>query len=184
MQKKQTLTVQTLVYLSVLAAMQIVLTRFLSIQTPIIRIGFGFIPLMLVAMLFGPLIGGAYAVVVDFIGIMLVPTGGGYFPGFSVSAFLGAFIYGVFLYKKPKNLWRITLSVIIVALFVDTVLNTVWLSIITGKAVYLILPPRVIKNCIMAAVKIVTMATVWKVIGEYLEKNFVEKVRCKAHSAI
>lgn len=174
MKKKQTFNTETLVYLSMLAAIQIVVTRLLSIQTPIVRIGFGFIPYILTAMLFGPVIGGIYGAVTDFIGAMLFPTGA-YFPGFTISGFLGAFIYGLFLYKKPKSLWRIALSVIIVTVFVNIGLNTFWLTMITGKSAYGLLPPRIIKNAIMAAVKIGTMPLVWKYVGSYIDNSFIRK---------
>ncbi|WP_138204068.1 folate family ECF transporter S component [Haloimpatiens lingqiaonensis] len=183
MQKKQVFNTKTLVYLAMLGAIQIVLTRFLSIQTPIIRIGFGFIPYMLTAMLFGPIVGGIYGVVIDFVGVMINPAGGAYFPGFSLSAFLGAFVYGIFLYKKPKNLWRMAASVIIVTLFVDMFLNTLWLTMITGKAAYAILAPRAIKNAIMAVIKIVTMLAVWKSVGNYIEQTFIQKGETKVTHA-
>lgn len=172
--KKQKLSVKTLVYLAMLAAIQIVLTRFLSIQTPILRIGFGFIPYILTAMLFGPIIGGIYGVVTDFIGVLLFPTGGGYFPGFTLSAFLGAFIYGLFLYKKPKKLWRFALSIILVTLIVDICLNTYWLTILTGKSAYALLPVRITKDSIMATIKIILMPIIWKYVGIHIEKSFMK----------
>lgn len=58
------------------------------------------------------LLGGIGAAAADFIGMMLFPVGGAYFPGFTISAFLSAGIYGVLLYKKPKNLTRISMAVI------------------------------------------------------------------------
>ena len=41
-----------------LIALEIILTRFLSINTPIVRIGFGFLPVAMAGILFGPLWAG------------------------------------------------------------------------------------------------------------------------------
>src|SRR3712207_6616484 len=83
-------------------AIEIILTRFLSIQTPIIRFGFGFIPLSFSAMLFGPAAGAITGALAEIMGMMLFPKGA-YFPGFTVSAALSGAIYGMYFYKKPKK---------------------------------------------------------------------------------
>ena len=76
-----------LITLSVLVAMDVVLTRFLSINAWNTRIGFGFVPMVIAAMMYGPLSAGIVAALADFIGAILFPTGP-YFPGFTFSVFL------------------------------------------------------------------------------------------------
>ena len=43
-----------LVIMAFLIAMEIILTRFCSINTPILRIGFGFLPVAMMGIMFGP----------------------------------------------------------------------------------------------------------------------------------
>ena len=62
--------VRRMVNIALLIALQIVLSRFLSINTPFIRIGFSFIPLAAIGMLYGPLWGAAGAVIADLIPVL------------------------------------------------------------------------------------------------------------------
>ncbi|WP_313470196.1 folate family ECF transporter S component, partial [Carnobacterium sp.] len=59
--------------IGLLMALDIILTRFVAIETPIVRIGFGFLPVAIIAMLYGPWIAGIAAAITDFMGIMLFP---------------------------------------------------------------------------------------------------------------
>jgi ECF transporter S component (folate family) len=138
--------------MGLLISMEIVLTRFFSIQTPIVRIGFGFIPIVLASVMFGPVLGGITAAFSDILGMMLFPKGA-YFPGFTLSAFLAGSIYGIVLYKKTRTILRIIIVVSIVVIFVDLGLNTYWLSIITGKGVVALIVPRFIKSVIMLPIQ-------------------------------
>jgi len=88
--------------IALLIAMEVILTRFLSIQTPVVRIGFGFLPIVIVAMLYGPVYAGAAAAMADLLGAMLFPIGP-YFPGFTFTAFLIGAVYGLFLYKRNPD---------------------------------------------------------------------------------
>ena len=50
--------VKKLIQISLLIAIEVILTRFCSINTPIVRIGFGFLPIAIIAMMYGPLSAG------------------------------------------------------------------------------------------------------------------------------
>ena len=152
-----------LVYLSLFISLEVILTRFLSIQTPILRIGFTFIPIAVSAMMFGPFFSGISAGLADIIGMMLFPSGA-YFPGFTFTAFLSGVVYGVFLYNKTVNLFRISAAVIIVSLFINLGLDTVWLWMITGKGIMLLLPARLIKCSAMIPIQIITIELVWRLV--------------------
>ncbi len=144
-------------------AMEVILTRFLSIQTPIVRIGFTFVPLAISSMMFGPVFGGVVAALSDIIGMMIFPSGA-FFPGFTFSAFLTGAIYGLFLHKRAKTFLRISLAVITISLFVNLILDTTWLWILTGKGIMAMLPARLIKNLIMIPVQIIIIKAVWNYI--------------------
>ncbi len=91
--------VKVLVNVALLVAMEVVLARFLSINTPIVRIGFGFVPIAICGMLYGPMMAGVAGAMSDIIGAVLFPTGA-YFPGFTVSAALTGIVFGLFLYNR------------------------------------------------------------------------------------
>lgn len=165
---------KTIAFVGLLVSMEIIFTRFLSFQTPIVRIGFGFIPIAFSAILFGPVIGGLTAAIADIIGMIIFPKGA-YFPGFTLSAFLGGAIYGLFLYRKQVTLLRVTISVLFISLFVDLGLNTLWLSMITGKAAVAILLPRIYARALMLPIQAVTITVLWKYIGSYINSSSYAK---------
>ncbi|WP_182104672.1 folate family ECF transporter S component [Niallia taxi] len=166
------MNIKKIVFIGLFIALEVVLTRFLSIQTPIVRIGFTFLPIALTAIMFGPLFAGITAGLADIIGMMLFPTGGAYFPGFTISALLTGFIYGWFLYKKPKSFWRISLAVLIISVVVHLGLDTLWLWMLTGKGIIGLLPARIIKSLIMLPIQILTIQVVWKYLSVGLRNRF------------
>ncbi|WP_129598735.1 folate family ECF transporter S component [Anaerophilus nitritogenes] len=156
---------QKLVYLSLLVAIEIILTRFFAIETPIIRIGFGFLPIAICGAIFGPVSAGLAAAVADIFGMMIFPKGA-YFPGFTLSAFLGGIIYGVFLYKKEVSIKKIGMAVLLITLLIDLGLNTYWLSMITGKAAQILIIPRIKKSIIMFPIHVYLIFTLYKSIDK------------------
>lgn len=144
-----------------LLASSIVLSRFLSIHTPIVKIGFSFIPRILSAMLLGPwwtiLISGLN----DLIGALMFPTGA-YFVGYTITAIVGGVIYGFLLNKaynmtNKKFLLRLILACLLVSIVCNLCLNTLWIYVTTKKAVAIITPTRIIKESILLPIKIVIM---------------------------
>ena len=124
-----------LVTLALLIAMNVILTRFFGIQTPISQINFSFVPVVLAALLYGPLPAALVGAVGDVLGAVLFPAGA-YFPGFTLTSALGGLIYGLFLYKKPAALWRSVSAVLIITVFLNMGLNTLWLWITMGDGVW------------------------------------------------
>ena len=114
-----------IVLLGVLVALQTIFSNTLGIRTPIMKISFGFFPLILAAMLLGPFYAAIGASLADIIGFFLFQTGT-FFPGYTLSAFLSGLVYGFFLYGRPVKLWRVIVSVSIVKLILHLGLNTYW----------------------------------------------------------
>ena len=147
-----------LVILSLLIAMNIILSRFLSIATPIMKIGFSFLPLTIAAVMYGPKYTAIVAVIADIIGATLFPSGA-FFPGFTITTFIVGILYGVFLYNKPRDLKNIITAVFIVNL-IELILNTGNLYLLTGQAIWMTLPTRAVQSLIMFAVKTFTIYNV------------------------
>ncbi len=149
-----------LVIIGLMIALNIILVRFLRIQTPMLRISFGFLPIAIVAILYGPIWAGMAAAISDVIGITLVPIGTPFF-GFTLTAFLSGAFYGLFLYKKPVNYRQIMLAVLPVSLVCQLVLDTYWLHLLMGKSVIALLPLRLAKVAIMFPVQVLAIYFVW-----------------------
>ena len=152
--------VKKLIQISLLIAIEVILTRFCSINTPIVRIGFGFLPIAIIAMMYGPLSAGISYAIGDVLGMMLFPTGS-FFPGFTLTAFLTGVVYGVFLYNKPKTWARIIGAVLTVCLVLNLGLDTCWLSILMGKGYLALLPTRIMKAALMIPVQSIIIGIIW-----------------------
>jgi ECF transporter S component (folate family) len=163
---------KTITYMGLFIALEVILTRFLAIQTPIVRISFTFLPIALSAMLFGPLFGGIAAALADLVGMMLFPSGP-FFPGFTLTAFMTGAIYGLFLYKKPATLVQISLAVIVVTVVITLGLDTVWLWLITGQGIWAILPVRIIKALIMAPIQVAVIQAMRRYVIGRLAMNYL-----------
>ena len=159
---------------ALLLASTIVLGRILSIRTSIITIGFSFVPIMLSAIILGPKYSVFIATLSDVIGALLFPTGS-YFFGFTVTAFLTGLVYGLILYRKEFQLdksflIRLIVSTLIVTGILNGVLNTIWVIMITNNASNIVIPIRILKQLIMAPIKVVCILGICKIFEERLKK--------------
>ncbi len=161
---------------AILLATFIILSRFLSIKTPILKISFAFIPTMLCAIWLGAKWTILLNILGDVIGATLFPTGP-YFIGYTISTAIAGFIYGIILYnKKEKNftekefIIRVTISVILVAIIVNMGLNTLWTSITSGKAFQVLFITRIVKQLIMIPIHIVIILFIERILRNPFEK--------------
>ncbi|MDR0885275.1 MAG: folate family ECF transporter S component [Clostridiales Family XIII bacterium] len=152
-----------------LIALEVVLTRMLSINTPLIRISLGFLPIALIAIMYGPIWSAIAYAIGDIIGAMLWPTGP-FFPGFTLSAILTGLTFGLFLYRKPITWKQSLLPAILISVVINMLLNNVWLYMIMGNAVFGILPMRIVKEAVMIVVMTITIPLVWKVLGSHVTR--------------
>ena len=159
---KNKFDVKKLIQISLLIAIEIILARFCSIQTPIVRIGFGFLPVAIIGMMYGPLSAGIASAIADILGMTLFPSGGAFFPGFTLTAFLTGVTYGLFLYNKPKTWTRIVGAVLVVCLVLNLGLDTYWLYILMGKGNLALIPTRIMKAVIMIPVQTLAIGIIWK----------------------
>ena len=161
---------------AVLLTMLIILSRFLSIKTPILKVSFAFVPTMLCAIWLGPKWTVLLNVLGDVIGATLFPTGP-YFIGYTISTGLAGLIYGLLLYKKKTNSFtdkefiiRVIISVVLVAIIVNMGLNTLWTSITSGKAFQVLFVTRIVKQLIMVPIHIVVIIFVEKMLRKPFDK--------------
>ena len=153
-----------LVTLALLIAMEIVLNRFLSINAWNLKIGFSFVPVVLAAMLFGPIHAAIVGGVGDLVGALLFPIGA-YFPGFTLTAALMGLVWGLFLHKK-HNLTNTVISVAINQLILGLFLNTYWISVLYGSAYWPLFDTRILQAGILLLVQVIVIAAM----GEFVPR--------------
>lgn len=149
-------------------AMLIVLSRFLSIKTPIMKISFAFVPTMLCATYLGWKWSVLINILGDLIGALLFPTGP-YFIGYTITTAVAGLIYGVLLYKSTpviisehKFVIKVTVAVILVAVIVNMGLNTLCMSITMSKAFLPLFWARIFKQVIIIPIHIVVFLLIEK----------------------
>lgn len=143
-----------------LIALDIILTRFMSIQTPFVRVGFGFVAVAVAGMLMGPMYGMAVSGIADILGATLFPSAA-YHPGFTLTAILGGLSYGLLTHRREnepewsrgKFMFRSAIAVGINCFVLGLCLNTLWLTQMYDKAYLVLLPTRVVKETVMFAVQ-------------------------------
>lgn len=165
----------SLVSVALLIALQVVLSRFLSIQLWNLKIGFSFVPVIIAARLFGPLYSVMVYGIGDVIGTFLFPTGP-YFPGFTVTAVVSGLIFGMLLYKKCTPVKIITASVLN-QLICSLLLNTFWISYTAGVPFLGLLSVRWPQSLGMCAVQIILMLVGLEKICAPIEKIITKNVR-------
>ena len=154
------LDTRTIVILGLLIAIQIILSRFLSFSVWNMKIGFGFVPIVVAAMILGPVPAALVGGVSDFLGAILFPVGA-YFPGFTLTAVLTGAIFGLFLQEKQTPI-RVVFSVALTQLICSQLINTYWISILYGAPYASLFAPRLIQTAVLVPLEIVVIIALAK----------------------
>ena len=157
-----------LVTMGLLVALQIILSRFFSINAWNFKIGFSFLPIAVAGMLFGPVGGAAVATVADVIGALLFPSGQ-FFPGFTLTALLGGLVWGIFLHRKQNN-GRILCAVLIEQLALSLLLNTLWISILYSSPFVPLMVSRIVQCAVLGPVQFITVKVMCRFLQRYQKK--------------
>lgn len=155
---------KTLVTMGVLIALQIIFSRFLSINAWNLRIGFGFVPIVVAAIMFGAVKAGIVAGVSDVIGAFLFSFG--FTPLLTITAVLVGVVFGLFLHKKQTVL-NIVISVLIVQIICSLLINSYFLYILffsnAGSSLTAFILTRVGQTAILIPIQIITTIALGKV---------------------
>ena len=155
--KKKRLSTETIVVTACMIALEIVLSKLVSINISFLRIGFGFLPILILAILYGPIVSGLAYAIGDLIGAFVFPTGA-FFPGFTVTAALTGVIFGLVLYNKKITIAIALVANTLVCVLCNLLLNTFWLTFLLGKGFTVLLASRAIKEIV--AIPIMTFFTI------------------------
>lgn len=149
---------------AMLTAIAVILGFFKISITSFIEIRFASLPIAISGAFMGPVVGGIVGGLADVLGYIVKPTGP-FFPGFTLTTILTGVIYGICL--KPDEdgnikLKRIIIGQLIVTLIINTLLNTVWLAVLYGKAFEVMIFSRLFKELIMLPINIIILYAVLK----------------------
>lgn len=155
MSENRKFTTKQLVIIAMLVALNVILSRFLSIAAWNIKIGFAFVPVVFAALYLGPWQAALVGALGDFVGATLFPIAA-YFPGFTITAAIVGLIYGLFLSKK-QTMPRILGAVVVTEIVGSLLLNTLWISVLFGSPFLPLMATRVFQCLILGIVEIVVI---------------------------
>ena len=134
-----------IIRLAALTALQIVLSRFLSIPVGgTLKFSFGFVPVVLAGALEGVPGACLVALVSDVLGALLFPQGD-FFIGYTITAVLSGALYGLFFEhrRNRRKLWVTALVFAVNAVVITMALNTLCIAFQYG---YLLTETRDLAN--------------------------------------
>ena len=170
--KRKVFSVQSLVAMATLVALEIVLSRMLSYSVWDMKIGFAFLPVVIAAIVLGPVRAAIVAALADFLGATLFPIGA-YFPGFTLTAALVGLLYGLFLHKD-QPFWKILVSVSIHQLILSLLLNTYWISVLYDSPFSPLLVTRLLQCAVMIPVELLVIGLLVKTLGNFMRKKALQ----------
>ena len=163
--KKPIFNTKMLAVMSLLVALEVIIARFGTIRpTNSLKLSLDFIPVVVSAILFGPVPAMIISILADILGAFLFPVGP-FFPGFTVTAALTGLLYGLLLYKD-QSLPRVVLAVVLQQGILSLLLNTFWLKVLYGLPYLPTLVGRLVQAGIMAALQIVLIPLLAKAIND------------------
>lgn len=121
------LRTKDLTILSMLVALNVVMAELFKfpIIPKVLELSFGFVPIAVAGMLFGPLPAMAVAAAADIIGALIFSSGDFYL-GYTLTALMTGLFYGLMLYKQDVRLSRAAMAQALVSLVCFAGLNTLW----------------------------------------------------------
>ncbi len=155
-------SIASLAVCGMLVALEVILGFFTVPVSPLLKIGFAFLPVAACGMLFGPVAGGIAGALGDVVSYLIQPTGP-YFPGFTLNGFISGFVYGMFLYRRPVTLPRSFAAKAVITVVISLLLNPLWLSVLYGKAFFAVVSARIVTNLIELPVDAAILFAVLKV---------------------
>ena len=156
------MNVRMLTQIAMLIALQFVLSKFCSINTDSLRIGFGFVPMAVCGILYGPVWAAVAYAIADILGGLIMY--GSVNPFITVSVIVAGLGYGFFLHRENVRFFPHVVCAAAISLFCTMFITTAALSImykmdfwaqfmvrvpqgITGIIAELILIPILLQLC-------------------------------------
>lgn len=154
-------------------ALQIAMSSFFIPVGENLRIYFSFVTTAVSCLIGGPVLALCYGFIADNIGFILHPLGA-YFPGYTITAMSGAFLYAIFFYHKRITITRIFLCKLTVNLFVNVLMGSLWSAMLMGKGYYYYFAKSIVKNTLMLPIEVILLVSVFQLVLPILyEKGII-----------
>ena len=160
-------------YLAIMAATIAMKTALSFFYIPIsenLHISFGYLLTAIEGAVLGPVAAAVSGGVTDIVSFMMNPTGPFFF-GYTLTAMMGPFIYGLFFYRQKITLPRIIFAKAIVNYGVNVLIGSLWSAMLYSKGYIYYAGKSLIKNTSMLPIEIILLYTIFRLVGPYLERR-------------
>lgn len=135
-----------------------------------LRVYFTFLAQAVGGAVYGPLVGAGVGLISDLIGNSLFPSGPFFF-GYTLTAILGNFLYGAFLYKRRVTVVRLLLCKLTINILVNMILGCLWSTILYGNGTYFYyLAKSIVKNLLMLPIEVLLLTLLFGALVPILRK--------------
>ena len=149
--------VKRLVMNSMLIALSVILTRYLSIRISFfgvegVRIGFGALPIFLAGFMYEPIDGFVVGALADVAGFLISPVGGAYMPQFTLTSALTGWIPAMvykYAFKRKITFVSLMISTGIGQFITDIIMVPYFLNSLFGVPYAVLMPARFVGFPIM-----------------------------------
>lgn len=168
---------QNLAICGMLLALRIVIGCFANVTLSFIpqaKLGFSFLPIAIAGILFGPVAASAIGALGDVICFFIVPPGA-YFPGWTINGLLVGMLYGLFLFETKRFLPSLIICEVVIGVFIEIILGTLWLYIQFSSAYFVTAGFRGIKTLIAIPIEVFLIIIFNKTILSRLSKTIIRR---------
>ena len=89
-------------------------------------ISFTFLFFSIIGMVYGPMTGLIIGIFSDVLGFFIFPSGGAFFPGYTLDAMMAGFTYGICFYKTKVTFTKCLLARLVVNLIINVIFGSLW----------------------------------------------------------
>ena len=163
-------SVRVLAAVALLIALTIAITTLYIPLPNNLHVFFDYTPKALCAAVCGPVAALGVGFVMDILGFLARPMGA-FFPGYTVTTMVTMLIYALGFYGQKLTVPRIAITKLAVNLICNVGLNSLWNSILMGKAFVVFLAGSITKNLLLWPVEVLVMVIVFRLVAPVLEKQ-------------
>ena len=163
-------SVRVLAAVALLIALTIAITTLYIPLPNNLHVFFDYTPKALCAMVCGPVAALGVGFVMDILGFLARPMGA-FFPGYTITTMVAMLIYALGFFGKKLTIPRIAITKLAVNVICNIGLNSLWNSILAGKAFVVFLAGSATKNLLLWPVEVLVMVLVFRLVTPVLVKQ-------------
>ena len=112
----------------------------------------------------GPVAGMVSGAITDVVGYMVNSRGYSFFPGYTLSAMLGVFVYAIFLYRRKITIAKLAAAKAVNNYFVNVLLGSLWSAMMMSKGYIFYATQSLIKNSILLPFEILALTALFNML--------------------